>query len=509
MNAPTSVGPQIRLTSGDVRGRTEDGVAVFRGMPFARPPVGALRLAAPMPVEPWDGVREAVAFGPPPPQSRVLGAPAARDTDGDWLTVNVWTPDPGAARLPVMVWIQGGGYVYGWSGDPLFDGAALARDGVVVVTFNYRLSAEGFGHFAGAPANRGLLDQVAALRWVRDNIEAFGGDAGRVTVFGESAGAGSIAALMIMPSATGLFRRAIAQSVPGLYFSEALATDIAAAISGHLSLPPTVDALARVAPSRLNDAADEVAGAMAANPLWGPAAYLQAPFAPVVDGEVLPAVPWQALADGGAAGVELIVGHTRDEYRLFMAVKGELGEITLEQADAALRTLAPDPGAYRAAHAEAGPERLYELVQSDWLFRMPSLRLAEAHHGHGPTYLYELTWNAPGMGGETLGACHGLGLPLTFGNLTAGAAAFLIGDPPPPEAEALTRRVRTAWTTFAAIGDPGWPAYDPHERRTWIIDTEPAVGRYPEETSRRLWADHSFAASDLGIGPAGGDQGPA
>ena len=499
MNATGSVGPRLRLTSGSVRGRTEDGLAVFRGMPFARPPVGELRLAVPMPVEPWEGVREAVAFGPPPPQSGVMGAPAVRDTDGDWLTVNVWSPDLGAARLPVMVWIQGGGYVYGWSGDPLFDGAVLARDGVVVVTFNYRLCAEGFGHFSGAPANRGLLDQVAALSWVQDNIAAFGGDPARVTVFGESAGAGSIAALMVMPSATGLFNRAIAQSVPGLYFTEALATDIAAVITGHLGLPPSARELARLSPSRLNDAADEVADKMAANPRWGQAAHLQAPFAPVVDGEVLPAVPWQALAGGAASGVELIVGHTRDEYRLFMAVKGELGEITPEQTDAALRVLAADPGAYRAAHPAVGPERLYELLHSDWLFRMPSLRLAEAHHPHGPTHLYELTWNAPGMGGETLGACHGLGLPLTFGNLTAGAAAFLIGHRPPPEAAGLATRVRAAWTAFAATGDPGWPAYDPRERHTWIIDTEPAVRPYPEETSRRLWVDHPFAPVGLAV----------
>jgi para-nitrobenzyl esterase len=497
---PTA-GPHVRLTSGSVRGRTEDGLAVFRGMPFARPPVGGLRLAAPMPVEPWDGVREAVAFGPPPPQSRVLGAPAARDTDGNWLTVNVWSPDLGAGRLPVMVWIQGGGYVYGWSGDPLFDGAALARLGVVVVTFNYRLSAEGFGHFDGAPANRGLLDQVAALRWVQDTIAAFGGDPRRVTVFGESAGAGSIAALMAMPVATGLFQRAITQSVPGLYFSEGLATDIAAATAGKLGLPPSARELARLPPSRLNDAADEVAGTMAANPRWGQAAYLQAPFAPVVDGDVLPAVPWQALADGAAPGIELIVGHTRDEYRLFMAFKGELGEITPERTDAGLRILAPDPSAYRAAHPEAGPERLYELLHSDWLFRMPSLRLAQAQHAHAPTHLYELTWNAPGMGGETLGACHGLGVPLTFGNLTAGAAAFLLGDRPPPEAAEIGARVRAAWTTFAATGDPGWPAYEPHERQTWIIDSEPGVRRYPEETSRRLWTDHPFAPLALAASP--------
>jgi para-nitrobenzyl esterase len=208
-------------------------------------------------------------------------------------------------------------------------------------------------------------------------------------------------------------------------------------------------------------------------------------------------VPWQALAGGAASGIELIVGHTRDEYRLFMLAKGQLGKISSEQTDAALRVLAHDPGAYRAAHPSAGTEELYELVHSDRLFRMPSLRLAEAHHPHGPTHLYELTWNAPGMGGRTHGACHGLGLPLTFGNLTAGAATFLIGPEPPPEAVRLATLVRAAWTAFAATGDPGWPTYDPHERHTWVIDTDPAVTPYPEETSRRLWADHPFAPVDL------------
>ena len=359
-----------------------------------------------------------------------------------------------------------------------------------MVTFNYRVGAEGFGHFPGTPANRGLRDQIAALRWVQDNIAAFGGDPGRVTVFGESAGAGSIAALLAMPSAAGLFHRAIAQSVPGAYFTEALAGDIAAAISGRLGLPSSSPEVARISPSRLNEAAEKVADEMGANPRWGQAAHLQMPFAPVVDGEVLPAVPWQALSGGAASDVELIVGHTRDEYRLFMVFKGQLGQITAEQTDAALRILASDPDAYRAAHSTADPEKIYELLHSDWLFRMPSLRLAQAHRG--PTHLYELTWNAPGMGGETLGACHGLGLPLTFGRLNVGAAAFLIGDPPPPAAATLATRVRVAWTAFATTGDPGWPAYDPRARHTWIIDTEPVVQPYPEEISRRLWADHPF-----------------
>ncbi|GAA3614017.1 carboxylesterase family protein [Nonomuraea rosea] len=503
MSAIGSADPEVRVITGTLRGRTEDGVSVFRGVPFASPPVGALRLAAPAPAEPWDGVREAVAFGPPPPQSRLLGSSWADDADGDWLTANVWSPDLGAARLPVMVWIYGGGYMYGRSGDPLFDGRVLARDGVVVVTFNYRLSAEGFGHFHGAPANRGLLDQVAALRWVRDNIAAFGGDPGRVTVFGESAGAGSIAALMTMPQAAGLFRRAIVQSVPGLFYSAELAADIATAVAGELGVPPRADELARLSPERLIDAGDAVADKMDGHPQWDRAAYIRTPFAPVVDGEVLADTPWRSLADGAAPDVDLIAGHTRDEYRLFLALQGDIGQITAERAAAALRELAPDPEAYRAAYPEAGDERLYELVHSDWLFRMPSVRLAEELHRHGGrAHLYELTWPAPGMGGDALGACHGLGLPLTFGNLTdGGAAGLLIGQDPPPAAAELSARVRAAWIAFATTGDPGWPAYEPGDRFTWVIDTEPGIRAYPEEISRELWAGHDFAPLALRLTP--------
>ncbi|MBF8191717.1 carboxylesterase/lipase family protein [Nonomuraea sp. K274] len=502
MSAIGSADPEVRVSTGKLRGRMEDGVAVFRGVPFACPPVGALRLATPVPAEPWDGVRGAGAFGPLPPQSRLLGGSAADGADGDWLTVNVWSPDLGAARLPVMVWIHGGGYMSGWSGDPVFDGRVLARDGVIVVTFNYRVSAEGFGHFQGAPANRGLLDQVTALRWVRGNIAAFGGDPDRVTVFGESAGAGSIAALMAMPQAAGLFRRAIAQSVPGLFFSAELAADIAGAVAGELGLPPRAGELARLSPERLSDAGDAVADKMDGCPQWGRAAYVRTPFAPVVDGEVLPEVPWRSPADGAARDVELIAGHTRDEYRLFMAIGGDTGQITAERAATALRELAPDPEAYRAAYLGAGEERLYELVHSDWLFRMPSVRLAEVHQRHGGrAHLYELTWPAPGMGGDALGACHGLGLPLTFGNLTAGAAGLLLGQDPPPAAAELSARVRAAWIAFATTGDPGWPAYEPQDRHTWVIDTEPGIRAYPEETSRELWAGHAFTALPLRARP--------
>ena len=465
-------------------------MAVFRGIPFARPPVGELRFAAPQPADAWDGVREAFSFGPPPPQSMIFGPPSNPATGDDWLTVNVWSPQLGSG-LPVMVWIYGGAYAIGQSGDPSYDGTRLAGDGdVVVVTFNHRLGVDGFGQLEGAPANRGLLDQVAALEWVRANIAAFGGDPDRVTVFGESAGAGSIAALLAMPRAAGLFRRAITQSAPGTFFSPPLAVDIMTEIAALLDVEPTVDDLRRIPTVELVTASDTLATAM--QPYvgrWGAAAYTGIPFAPVVDGDVLPRTPFEALADGAGRDVDLIAGHTRDEYRLLLAADGRLGNLTEEDATTALQMLAPD--GYREAYPDAIAERLYELVHSDWLFRMPSHRLAEAQvAGGGRAYTYELAWPDTG-----LGACHGLDVPLVFG--TTPLLGFLLDPSELPDADQVSHLFRTAWTTFAHTGDPDWPQYDEMQRLVAVIGTELSVAPYPEETSRHLWAGHSFAPLPL------------
>ncbi|MCM2423793.1 carboxylesterase/lipase family protein [Streptomyces sp. RKAG293] len=502
---PSGYQPEVRAAAGALRGGRERGVAVFRGIPFAEPPVGPLRFAAPRPVQGWDGVRPAVSYGPPPPQGGALGMAAlAKDAVGDdWLTVNVWSPDPGpGAGLPVMVWVQGGAYTVGMSGLPEYHGGRLAREGgVVVVTFNYRVGLEGFGQIEGAPANRGLLDQVAALEWVRDNIRAFGGDPDRVTVFGQSAGGGSVAALLAMPRAAGLFGRAVAQSVPGTFFSPELAADIATACATELGLRPTVTDLSTVAPVRLSAAGDAVGAKMAQwAERWDQVAHRSIPYSPVVDGDTLPVTPWQALAAGAARDIELLVGHTRDEQRLLTALEGLLGQVTPEQAAAALQIFAPDgDGArrYRDGFPAAGPDELYELVHSDWLFRMPTLHLAQAQTAAGGrAHVYELTWTAPGMGGA-FGACHGLDVPLVFGNLDRGQPALLIGESPSPEAEALSAHMRAAWTAFATHGDPGWPAYDTEQRLVQLFDTRPTVTAYPEETSRLIWQGHTFPAIPL------------
>jgi len=492
--------PVVRTAAGLIRGRAEDGVAVFRGIPFAQPPVGDLRFAAPRPARPWDGVREAAAFGPPPPQSGFLlmpMAPIAPEADpDDWLTVNVFSPDPGAAGLPVLVWIYGGAYRFGASCLIGYDGTPLARQNVVVVTFNHRVGVEGYAYLPGVPANRALLDQVAALRWVRENIAAFGGDPDLVTVFGESAGAGAIASLLVMPAAAGLFRRAIAQSVPGTFFSPALAAEVTAAIARQAGLPASTEAFAAADPARLAAASDEVRPGEYRD-RWGPVSHTGVPFSPVVDGEVLPSAPWRAVAAGAARQIDLLTGHNRDEYRLFLNLSGLRGKVTDEAAGRALRGLAGGAhgeAAYRTAYPDADPETLFELVNSDWLFRMPTLHLAQAHAAAGGrTFLYQVSYEASEDG---LGACHAIDVPLVFG-VYSGLGLLLFGPEPPAGAVALGDLMRSEWAAFAAGGDPGWPPYAPGRRMTRIFDDPPDVTPYPEHASLHLWDQHRFGVLDL------------
>jgi para-nitrobenzyl esterase len=494
-----------RTRRGAVRGVLDGGVAVFRGIPFAAPPVGALRFQAPRPAEPWDGVREADVFGPPPPQAPLTPPPPVPPPAGpvrheptDWLTLNVWTPDPGSAGQPVLVWIHGGAYRMGSSADPGYDGSVLARTGAVVVTANHRVGVEGYAQLDGAPPNRGLLDVIAVLRWVREEIAAFGGDPGNVTVFGESAGAGAIASLLVMPAAEGLVDRAIAQSVPGTFFGPGLARDVSTEIVAPLGLGPSAAALADVPPDRLVGALGELDRRMRTIERWGLVAQTPTPFSPVVDGEVLPTSPWSGLASGAGRDVPLVVGHNRDEWRLFL-VPGEA--ISEERAAAAMRAFGPGPGAEErilAAFPDASAEELLVVTCSDRMFRMPSVHLAEAHTaGGGRSHLYELTWPSPALGG-VFGACHFLDVPLVFGVSDDGLPLQLLGAPPPPEAREVSAQMQGAWTAFARDGDPGWAPYDGQQlTRVFDAGERGGVRAYPEEASCKLWADAPPEVLDL------------
>jgi para-nitrobenzyl esterase len=442
-----TIEPEIRTTEGVVRGRRERTVTVFRGIPYARPPVGPHRFAAPARAQRWDGVRDAFEFGPPLPQTTRPGtvAPAA-GSSADWLTLNVWSPDLAAAGLPVMVYIHGGAYLHGHSGNPHYDGATLAAAGAVVVSMNYRLGVEGFTHIAGAPDNRGILDQAAALRWVQDNVTPFGGDPRNVTVFGQSAGAGSIAALLVMPAAAGLFRRAVAQSVPGTFFTTRLAADVSATIAAELGTTATVGELHRFSPRERVAATGAVVGRLPELVgTWGPMVRTPTPFSPVVDGDVLPQAPWTALAAGAARDVDLLAGHTRDEFRLLAEQSDAISDV---EVTALLDSLAPPPGgstAYRTAYPAATPAALRELAMSDWLMRMPTLQLADAQRaGGGRAWTYELLW---GFGPQ--GASHGLDKLLVFGTIHGddGRSARPPDRPPPTKPPALR-------TGCAPIGSP-------------------------------------------------------
>ena len=470
----------VATRAGDVRGTYTDGVHAFRGIPYAQPPVGPLRFAAPMPHEPWDGVRDATEFGPPPPQ------PMRLTSSDEWLTVNVWTPDVGASGLPVMVWLYGGRFTTGASDESGCDGSRLAAGGVVVVSLNYRVGGEGFLLIDGAVPNRGLLDQVAALQWVQDNIAGFGGNPGNVTVFGESAGAASVAMLMVMPAAAGLFHRGIAESVPAFLFGSDLANDVASVVAGKLGRRATASELAAVAPTVL---ADALAG-IEYQDRWGYALGVRrSQLGPVIDGEILPDSPFRALAAGVGRGVELLIGHNRDEYRFVVYENGGPDAITAEQAETALNSLPPiadGARAYRAAHPRADHAELYELVCSDFVYRMPTLHIAQAHAaGGGTTRLYEFCFDA-----SPIGASHTTEIPMVFGTLESPVGSALYGSA--PTAESVSREMSAAWRAFATDGDPGWPAYDSVGQLTRVFDTESRTMPYPEQASQQIWASCPF-----------------
>ena len=490
--------PVVRTAAGLVRGRAKDGVAVFRGIPFAQPPVGDLRFAAPRPARPWDGVREAATFGPPPPQSGFLltpMSPAAPDADpDDWLTVNVFSPDLGAAGLPVMVWIYGGAYRFGASSLLGYDGTPLARQNVVVVTFNHRIGVEGYAYLPGVPANRALLDQVAALRWVRENIAAFGGDPDRVTVFGESAGAGAIASLLVMPAAAGLFRRAIAQSVPGTFFSPGPGRR---GHRGHRGRGRAARDHRSVRGRRSGPAGRRLR--RRCGPRTTPGGRWRTPACRSRRSWTARCCPWRRgrrsrRAPPGTSTCS--PGTTATSTGCSPSCPGCAGRSPTRRPAGPCDGLAGADGeaAYRAAYPDADAETLFELVYSDWLFRMPTLHLAQAHAAAGGrTFLYQVSYPASESG---LGACHAIDVPLVFG-VYQGIGQMLFGPEPPASAVALGDLMRSQWAAFAADGDPGWPPYAPGRRTTRIFDDPPDVAPYPERASLHIWDQHRFGILDL------------
>jgi para-nitrobenzyl esterase len=408
----------------------------------------------------------------------------------DCLNLNIWTPGRGPAGLPVMVWIPGGMFEAG-SG-ATYDGSRFARDGIVCVTINYRVGAEGFLYLGQGNANRGLLDQIAALEWVRDNIAAFGGDPGNVTIFGQSAGAMSVGTLLSMPRAEGLFRRAIAQSGGAHQVMPVeAARKVAAQLAEKLGVAATRDAIAAIPVERLLQAQAELKAELIAHPdpeRWGNEVVLDVlPWQPVVDGDVIPARPIDRIVAGAGADIGLLVGSNAEEWNFFLVPGGAIDQITpvvLAGAIAAYGLPVKETlDAYRAARPGAGAGELLSAIQGDWYCRIPALQLADAHAtSPAGTYMYEFAWRSPQFGGR-LGACHGADVAFVFDQLGEQSEGLAAPNPP----QQLADTMHAAWVAFARDGNPGWPRYDLMRRATMRFDTKSEVVDDPRANERVLW----------------------
>ena len=522
-DAGAPIDPIVQTTAGQVRGLSLTGIQVFKGVPYGAPTGGKNRFRAAKPAPAWQAIRDCKEYGPTAPQGqyhfgsidtaktaqadpiRASLAQALMGVSGkphpaseDCLVLNVFTPATDRTKRPVMVWLHGGGFAIGSASTDLYDGRALARHGdVVVVSLNHRLSALGFLYLGDLDpayadsANAGMQDIVLALKWVRDNIAAFGGDPDNVTLFGESGGGQKVGMLMAIPSAAGLFHKAIVQSGPAD------------------RVVPRADAalLARRLLEKLNIAENELQKLQdldvdvilqAAGDVQFPAFNLSSALAPVVDGNILPTQPFSPVAPDVSHKVPLLIGTNKDEFIPFLSGIPNLLQLSHDQARDQAAQMIAGYGAnlYDMYHAMIPDEQpLYLLCDllTDLRFWSGSVRIAERKviQATAPVYMYRLTWEAPGFGGF-LRTPHGLDLPLVFGNLEM--ARVLIGTGPVPEK--LSSAMMSAWIAFARHGNPStptlkWPRYDLAQRTTMEFNAVCAAEKDPLQARRVFWEQHA------------------
>lgn len=522
--APAS--PQARTSGGTVAGTAQGAVQCFLGIPYGASTSGESRFMPPRAPQPWSGVRDAKVYGdscpqvplglspfarktaadqpPPPPTAmqRQLGMLFTRPTpqpkeSEDCLVLNVWTPAADSARRPVMVWLHGGGFAVGSASNPAYDGARLAAaEDVVVVSINHRLNVFGYlylGEIAGdafaQSGNVGMLDVVAALRWVRENIGGFGGDAGNVTLFGESGGAGKVSVMCAMPAAKGLFHKAIMQSGPCLQIADkARGTAIAGQLLKDLGLSPNqVSQLQGMDAGRLSAAADAAEVKVVPRVLgYGPMGMV-----PLVDGIVLPHHPFDSVASPESAHVPFMVGSTKDEAVLFAGPLPQFGSFSETDIVAFMRPVAGAraPQAvelYKRLHPSDSPSYLLVDMITDFWMRQAANRVAElkALQKAAPAFVYVLEWQV----NSQLRAPHGIDVALSFNNVNASpiiAAA--------PDAQQVSDQMSAAWAAFARTGNPGnariprWPAYSLRTRANMLIDAHSRVVDDYGAEARKFW----------------------
>jgi len=501
----SSYQPIVSTRPGKLEGSYEGDLYVFRGIPYAAPPVGNLRWMPPEPVKPWREVRPAKKFGPIAPQNPMPAGmimQVEQPQSEDCLFLNIWTPGLDNAKRPVMVWIHGGAFTIGSGSDPMYDSDKLPKRGnIVLVTINYRLGMLGFLRLKDvtsgkipATGNEGFLDQVAALKWVKENIAAFGGDPENITVFGESAGSMSIACLMVMPAAKGLFQKAIMESGVG---SVAVHLEKANQVGQHFLevsgiAKDDINALRSLTPAQLLEMEMKLR-VFAAGP--GEVAKITA-TTPVADNEVIPDLPAKLAHKGAAKGIPAIIGSNLNEWTLFGIMQPGFAKITETDMMQRLTAIVPASAvkklveAYTAAFRQRGepatPADIVTAISTDAMFRIPSLELVEAQRKNKtPVYNYLFTWQSPVMGG-VLKACHALEIGFVFGKYDP----MFCGSG--PDADRLSECMQEAWLAFARTGDPSnkctgaWSEYGT-KRLTMVFGKESHIESAPYEKERAAW----------------------
>ncbi len=504
----------VSTNSGKLAGDFRKDVYVFKGIPYAEAPIGNLRWLPPQPVKPWSGVRPARKYGAIAPQSvmaiQAPGAPsfAGQPQSEDCLYLNVWTPGLDDARRPVMFWIHGGAFIMGSGSEDFLEDGVLARRGdIVLVTINYRLGAWGFMNLKEitcgkipATGNEGLLDQVAALDWVRENIAAFGGDPDNITIFGFSAGGMSVGTLLAMPAARGKFQKAMNRSGAANIVGT---LDSAVKISEQFLQTCGVKAkdaqgLRQLTTQQLLDS-EQALGAILRE-----TEYRATPFQPIVDGQVLTELPMLSIKKGSAKNIRMLCGNTLDELKSMNAMDPALRGLDEAGLLKRLNNILPSdmvPGLVKAYRevlpkrgAPAAPIDIWGSINTDIMFRIPTVRLVELQRDNGAAvYNYLFAYKSPALGG-TMGASHGLDNPLLFGCLDPEFTGS------GPDVENLAVKIQDSCIAFARTGDPScksvgkWPVYG-EKRLTMVFDINTRLESAPYDAERKAWDNYTLLST--------------